>query len=78
MGINWHNIMSNLAAIVAFAYTVYPNMSGETIMASIHDGTIFVKGMNIAIIYFLYNYEGPLPTQQNVKIHYVTDTEVKP
>jgi len=61
-----HNILSNLAAILWFAKTVYPNMSAETIMASVQDGSIFGHVLNLIIIYFLYNYEGPHRTDYSL------------
>lgn len=66
----WKNVISNLAAIAVFAQATYPTLSGETLLASIYDGSILPKALNLALVYLLYNHG-----KDDVKIRYVVDED---
>ena len=68
MSFNWHNIGSNLTAILAYIYSQYPDLSPATIYGAIQDGTIIPKALALLSMYYLYNYEGTGP-----KIQYITE-----
>jgi hypothetical protein len=51
---NWGNVGTNFLAILVYAQTVYPGLSGETLLAALTDGTWLPKAINLALMYFLF------------------------
>jgi len=61
--INWQNVIGNLGAIVYFAKSVYPNLTGETLLIAMRDGTLAIKAFDLAIVYVLLMYGKRQPKQ---------------
>lgn len=57
---NWHNIGSNIAAIIFFVQSIYPDVTIEKIIAMTANGTIWIPALKLAVVYFLHKYQGPV------------------
>jgi hypothetical protein len=53
---DYKNILTNIAAIIVFAETVYPGLNVDMIMKSISEGTFIQAAMNVAFCYILASY----------------------
>jgi hypothetical protein len=58
MRIDWQDIWSTLLALYLVAMAIYPAMSGESIFASIQDGTFWSKALNVGFAFLAARHKG--------------------
>lgn len=56
--IDWEDLGSTALALYLIAMTIYPAMSGETVMMSVHDGTIWAKSLNVGFAFLAARHRG--------------------
>jgi len=57
MGLNWKDIGSSVYGFLVILYTVYPNATGESIIAAFMDGSWVAKFINISFAFVLIRYK---------------------